>query len=471
MLNYDSNLGTMQVEFDISWNYSWRLSAAPANWDAMWVFVKFRRNGGDWSHASLMNTGHTAAAGATIDTGLRDSGAAFNIATNPGVGVFIYKSSAGFGSNTFNNTRLVWNYAQDGVQVGDSLIIQVHAIHMVYVPQGSFSAGDGSAIWSFAQGSADSDPWVISSEGAISVTNVSENGYYYPGGGDAPGSEFSIPADFPKGYRGFYVMRHEITQEQWRNFFNTLPTSGSYRANRDITAESGKNSDELVRRNNLSWSGSGDATLPDRGGGANYCNVPMNYFGWADFAAYLDWAGLRPMTELEFEKAARGTVAPVGGEYAWGTTSGVNASGVTNDGLLTEVPANIGSNVNWSGGVQGPLRVGSFAALNYGGASRVNSGGSYYGVLELSGNLRERVVTIGNASGRAFTGLHGDGKVDTSGNANVTSWPASNTALGTGFRGGSWNHSADRAQVSDRNDAPTTDPTRSWHFGGRGARH
>jgi hypothetical protein len=197
----------------------------------------------------------------------------------------------------------------------------------------------------------------------------------------------------------------------------------------------------------------------------------MNYFGWADFAAYLDWAGLRPMTELEFEKAARGTVAPVGGEYAWGTTSGVNASGVTNDGLLTEVPANIGSNVNWSGGVQGPLRVGSFAALNYGGASRVNSGGSYYGVLELSGNLRERVVTIGNASGRAFTGLHGDGKVDTSGNANVTNWPASNTALGTGFRGGSWNHSADRAQVSDRNDAPTTDPTRSWHFGGRGARH
>ena len=233
---------------------------------------------------------------------------------------------------------------------------------------------------------------------------------------------------------------------------------------------SGKNSDGLVTRNNLSWADLGSASLPDQGSGATYCTVPMNYLSWADLAAFLDWAALRPMSELEYEKAARGTDAAVGGEYAWGTTGNTNASGVTNSGLISEVPANAGANSNFTGGVSGPLRVGSFASLNYGGASRVNSGGSFYGVLELSGNLRERVVTLGNATGRSFTGLHGDGAVSEAGEANVSAWP-NNTATGAGFRGGSWNEAAERARVSDRNDAATVDATRGSSFGGRGVRH
>ena len=30
------------VEFDLSWNNSWRTSSGPANWDAAWVFLKYR---------------------------------------------------------------------------------------------------------------------------------------------------------------------------------------------------------------------------------------------------------------------------------------------------------------------------------------------------------------------------------------------------------------------------------------------
>ncbi|MFO0416876.1 MAG: SUMF1/EgtB/PvdO family nonheme iron enzyme [Pseudomonadota bacterium] len=470
LLNYDTNTGTMDVGFDLSWNYSWRLSTAPSNWDAMWVFVKFRRNQGDWQHASLMDTGHTAPSGSTISVGLENPSAAFNIATNPGVGAFIYKSSAGFGSNAFSGVRLKWNYSQDGVVVGDRIDIQAHAIHMVYVPEGAFYAGDTASTNALVQGSADTDPWYIDSESAITTANISSNGFYYPGGGDAAGSAFTIPADFPKGFRGFYVMRHEISQEQWRNFFNSLPTTGSARGNRDCTSASGKNSDGLVSRNNSSWSGTGAASLPDQGGGATYCNVPMSYLGWEDFTAYLDWAGLRPLSELEYEKAARGTASVVSSEYAWGTSAGTNASGVTNAGLVTEVPANVGANVNWSGGVSGPLRVGSFASLNYGGASRVNAGGSYYGVLELSGNLRERVVTIGNSDGRAFTGAHGDGTIDADGRSDVSNWPSPTTASGSGFRGGSWNDASSAAKVSDRSLAATADTTRASTYGGRGGR-
>jgi formylglycine-generating enzyme required for sulfatase activity len=477
----------MAVSFDLSWNYSWRLSSGISNWDAMWVFVKFRKNGGDWQHASLSNTGHTAPSGSTIDIGLRDPASAYNISSNPGVGAFIYKSSAGFGTNNLNDIKLIWNYSQDGVSQGDSLDVQVHALHMVYVPQGAFYAGDNAtSTSSFKQGSSDNDPWYIGSEGAISVTNSTGSSggtgsdatasvYYYTtdtsANDDATGAAFTIPASFPKGYKAFYVMRYELTQEQWRDFFNSLPTTGSARTNRDITSSTngGKNSDALLDRNNLSWNSSSlsnAATLPDRSSpnGETYCNVPMSYLSWSDVLAYLDWAGLRPMTELEYEKACRGTATPSGGEFAWGTTNYTAAAGFTNGGKVAEVPSNSGANVAIG---TGPFRVGSFASLNYGGASRELSGSGYYGVMEMSGNLREPVVTAGNATGRDYTGVHGDGALDSAGASNATNWPA---AAGSGTRGGAFDGTAALSYLSNRAEAGAGSATRAAANGARGVR-
>ena len=461
MTDVDTGAGTMAVQFDISWNYSWRRSAAPINWDAMWVFVKFRRNGGDWEHMTLTNSGHTAPAGSTIDIGLRDPSSAYNLSTNRGVGAFIYRSGAGFGTNTFNGVKLIWPYAQDGVVPGNQIDIQVHAIHMVYVLSETFAVGDNNTSTNSFKQAASSDPVTISSEASVTV---------YEGA-----TPYTLPAAYPKGYSGFYIMRHELNQEQWRNFFNTLPTTGSARTNRDITSSSGKNSDALVSRNNLSWDSSlpaSSATIPDQDSpnNATYCTVPVNYLSWDDLTAYLDWAGLRPMSELEYEKSARGTVTPVNAEYAWGSTAGTNATGISNPGIGTEVASNSGANVNWNSGVSGPLRVGSFASLNYGITSRETAGGGYYGALELSGNVWERVVTVANADGRAFTGVHGDGAVDANGRANESNWPAPTTASGAGLRGGSWNTAATTARVSDRSSAATIDATRAAGYGGRGVR-
>jgi formylglycine-generating enzyme required for sulfatase activity len=480
----------MAVSFDLSWNYSWRLSSGISNWDAMWVFVKFRKNGGDWQHASLSNTGHTAPSGSTIDIGLRDPASAYDISTNPGVGAFIYKSSAGFGTNNFNDIKLIWNYYQDGVRQGDSLDIHVHSIHMVYVPQGAFYAGDNAASTSaFKQGSSDNDPWYIGSEAAMSVTNSTGTAggtgneptgsvYYYTtdssANDDSTGAEFTISAAFPKGYKAFYIMRYELTQEQWRDFFNSLPTTGTARTNRDITSSTngGKNSDTLVDRNNLSWNSSSlnnAATVSDRNSpnGETYCNVAMSYLSWSDLLAYLDWAGLRPMTELEYEKACRGTATPVSGEYAWGTTNATAASGISNAGKVTEVPSNVGANVAASNLLSGPVRVGSFASLNYGGTSRELSGSTYYGAMEMSGNTAERAITVGDSNGRGFTGTHGDGALSSAGEADVSSWP---TVSGWGTRGGNY-LSSSNGGTSDREYAADSVASRASVHGGRGVRN
>ena len=476
-MNYAT--GTSEVKFDLSWENSWRLNSAPENWDAVWLFVKYRKNGGAWEHASLENTGHVVPAGMTVSTGLANTADGFNISLNPGVGVFVYRSSEGTGNLSLSNVRLNWNWAANGVVKGDVLDVRVFGVEMVYVPQGAFYAGDNATSFaSFKQGSSDTDPWYVSSEAALSVTNSAGNGtgdgqtgavYYYvtdsQPSDDATGAAFTVPEAYPKGYGGFYIMRGEISQGQWVAFFNSL--NATQKATRDITSATngGKNTDGLSFRNNVSWS-SGNATLS--GGSANYRSVGMGYLSWGDLTAYLDWAGLRPMSELEYEKAARGPTGAVSGQYAWGSTDIIGATSITNRGTASE-RGQAGSNITYNnaGGVQGPTRVGSFGGQ---GISRVDTGASYYGAFDLSGNLWERAVTVGNSTGRNFQGTsHGDGNLDTNGDANQSSWP-SISATGAGFRGGDWYGNASLARLSDRDGAAYVNGNRNISYGGRGVR-
>jgi formylglycine-generating enzyme required for sulfatase activity len=442
------------------------------------VFIKFQRNGGNWQHATLSTTIPAAGAptptpGMEVIPGLVDQTAAYNISTNPAVGVLIYRSANGQGTFSATDVRVRWNYAQDGVSPGDQVVFQVYGVEMVYISQGSFYVGDTSSTNSLQQGSSDTDPWNINGEGAISVTNASSNGFYYPGGGDAAGSTFTIDSSFPKGYNAFYMMKYEITQEQYAQFYNSLP-SGTAQTNRNITTATDSNSATLVNRNNLYIDNNGLMTLPDQGSDATYCSVPANFMSWEDLSAWLAWSGLRPFTELEFEKAARGTSNSVSGEYAWGNTNLTAANDIegATEGLISEVASNSGSHANYGNDadVPGPLRVGNFADLNRASVSRQGAGAGHFGVLELSGNVSERAVTIGNSSGRAFTGLHGNGSVDANGRANVTNWPSSTSATGIGFRGGSWSSTSVYLRISDRTDVATTDTARQSSFGGRGAR-
>jgi hypothetical protein len=208
----------------------------------------------------------------------------------------------------------------------------------------------------------------------------------------------------------------------------------------------------------------------------NNPNVACNYLGWADDAAYADWSGLRPMTELEFEKACRGPLAAVTGEYAWGTAAVAGSAytlsnaATASEGIATNYSTTAGNAMYASteGTIGGPVRVGIFAA-NGSNSGRVSAGASYWGIMELSGNLWERPVAIGNETGRTFTGTHGDGVLASSGDANAASWPSID-GEGAGWRGGSLGYTTSNMWVSDRDLAGSSSSYRGNITGFRAVR-
>ena len=464
----NTSLHTIIAQFDITWDNSWYDAT---NYDAAWVFIKYSTDSGTtWSHATLKITDANNLASGT--GGVRNptgfsrgaatySGSATNVdidvpteVTSGKKGAFVHLSAAatGSGTNTLAVTGLqfVWDY---GTDIGTSsandataavAMVKIMAIEMVYVPTGAFYAGSGGT------GISEFTSTLINTANATTAPSGSPLAGGYPSGQTVPAN-----ATWPNGYSAFYCMKYDISQGQWVDFFNTLATG--QKTERDITGNhatyGGKNADTALSRNTVSWT-SGDASA-----GANQY-VGCNYLCWSDVTAYSDWAALRPMTELEYEKSCRGTAAAVPDEYAWGSTAYTQVTGITNTGLINETAS---GNLSYSSGVAGPMRCG-FAATST--SSRPQAGASYYGIMELSGNLWKRCVSVGGSS---FTGLHGDGALDTTGNANVTAWPGI-SASGAGFRGGSWTNVATSARVSDRNYATCTDAARSSGSGGRSVR-
>jgi hypothetical protein len=181
------------------------------------------------------------------------------------------------------------------------------------------------------------------------------------------------------------------------------------------------------------------------------------------------------------------------GEYAWGTNT-IFASNYTISGSSTA--AEIASNASGSLGnaayattsSTGPLRSGVFATAT---SNRITSGASFYGVMEMSGNMPEYCISLGSVAGRSCRFVpNGNGNISALGNAQLSIggagfWPGmegnlnltlANTCIGTcevtgaggmRFRGGSIGDLASSLVVSDRGTVFT--PTaRASNRGGRG---
>jgi hypothetical protein len=452
------------VEFDLSWENSWRTNTYESNWDAAWVFIKFTpKSAQNWQHAILhyvngTNDGHVAPAGATIKTAVNTYGTTTN-----GIGVFIHRSGTGIGNVNFQQVQLRWDYGKNGVGDGDIIEISVHGIEMVYVPQGSFYAGDGTGTSGQFEAGTSGNPLLVSSENQLTLGGANVNNLNNNNAANMPDPDDfndvttqTLPAAFPKGYNAMYCMKYECSQQQYATFLAHL-SEAHRNARKEVVFQNNVNIYPIKTGNHF-----GEATFPWRA---------MEYINWPDMAAYLDWAGLRPMSELEYEKACRGPLNPIQGEFAWGTNGWYNDSYFTleNEGNPNEViiegihESQGNGNVTspyW--GSSRPVRCGIFAA-SVAIKTREATGATYWGIMEMTGNCFERVISVGNAQSRDFSGLHGDGTITNTGNASfslLTDWGFV-SAVGVGFR---------NAEVSDRYRANLTNATRQNFYGLRGVR-
>ena len=537
----DATGQTYDIQFDITWDNSWFITGAPsatANWDAGWVFAKFSKwnsgssTWGPWTHCTLLRTNGalTQPAGSQVAVGCNRPGSSSvdcSQADAVGKGVFIYRNAAGTGTVNWAGARMRWVYVTDGVADNDRVKVEVFGVEMVYIPTANFYIGDasaspsgnfqlagsppaaaqvtagfGSAVNASAANSGNDDDAQVKSPGAgllISGTG----GIKYADGSN-------LNASFPTGYNAFYIMKYDVSQRQYADFLNYLTRAQqASRVAADISVDAPSaryvmvNSATPDNRDAVAARASGNGTtnpvlfgcdlnansvLDEASDGGWNSASDLN---WMDNAAYAAWAGLRPFTELEFEKAARGSLTPAADEYAWGDTSaynsggasndyalsasGTNAEGVSNPGLSTgnalyyETACDKGPNY-----VCGPMRVGIFAASAV-TKNRQETGGGYYGVMGLSGNVWKRVVTVGNATGRAFDGTHGSGTLSAAGNAAQANWPGYasgevTTATGSGFKGGSWISLSNSLRVSDRDYASVATTLRTCVYGARAAR-
>lgn len=470
------------IEFDLSGQNSWRTNSGANNWNTIWVFVKFRIGPGDWQHATLSTNynDHIMPTDIAVD------------AVSNGTGIFIFSSVENLGNiNNFDllDIRVRWDYGLNSVpDDATNIEVRVFGIEMVYIPQGSFYVGTGGTENNHFYIYPDIDvAYQINSENEILVGTQTNYMYYNSDDGDwddGGDQEGPVPSSFPKGYDAFYMMRYEISQEQYMDFLNLLTreqqnarTSSNILGTDVTNTYVMSNSSSMQSRNGIRCNSSGHGTseaiifycdLNGNGIGNEIDdgqNVACNYLSWNDGLAYLDWVGLRPMTELEFEKACRGTGIPTADEYAWGTTDITQVGSLLNSGQANEVVNNSGDGLcNYNQALDLPLRCG-FAATSF--TNRVQSSSGYYGLQDLSGNLSERCVSVASSAGRAYTGVHGDGSVDVNGDADVVNWRGSQAYSD---RGGSFYGNEMRARVSDRSRAALNDNSRFNNAGWRGVR-
>ncbi len=488
----DTDLDAQTATLDVRWDASWRDAET---WDAAWIVLKGQRADDPLVPLAVRAT-PTVVANRSSD----GADAAFHVPDDQ-VGFFVHRAAPGEGANHWR-IRVPW-IAEAADRVTG---VQAFGVEMVHVPTGAFEAGtarslrdrkaargDGwirftppaplSALFRADPGGEDSygGPYRVDSEAPIAIGPEAGNLYYLDArflsddftSGDKTGT---LATGFPKGYAGFYQMKYEVTQQQYVDFLNGLPPEQAQRrAAPDSAAVQLPNA-----RYSITKRGSRFQTAhPHRA---------ASLLSWADALAWADWVGLRPMTELEFEKSARGPEPVRFREFVWGTTE-QRADGfafderiLASDGTLAafedgmeRVDGNIhifirpdegvdnlctpgGDNYHpWypscrslSGGDAGwgPLRVGIHGVAS--GGDRVAAGAGYYGTMDLGGNVAEQVVTLGYRQGRAFRGTHGDGRLTASGIATNADWHADADTLFFARRGAGWTSHPNHARTADR---------------------
>lgn len=454
------NVSGTNVTFDINWENSWNSmnnvdTLFPRNWDAAWVFIKVQSNADNlWKHQNVSTTSaaHSVTGGVLqVD------------AVSDGVGVFIRRTNPGSG-----NVSATATLSMQSLPAG-LLNFKVFGIEMVNIPQGQFYVNDGGT-------------------GGNRFNNYTVTSAAIPASTLFAGQPV-LGTNYPTGYQAIYSAKYETSNAQMVDFLNCLTydqqlnltdytpnsapgqiafSTGSANANNYIQIDSSGVSSTKPAVYACNYVN----TLPRNAGNDGMNNAAIA-FTVRRAIAYLDWCGLRPMTDMEYEKICRGTKYTgtpnprVLNEYPWGTTNLNSYSGTMISYLGTDSARRNGTVLNGRALLGGgnvayvSHRCGLFAES---GTGREAAGAAFYGVMDMAGNARDLAFfTNMTSNGITMTSL-GDGNLTTTlgptnGDGNVPGWSdySANTYWGNkGFGTYGYVGITDYPRTSSRQESPIT---------------
>lgn len=395
---------SMYAVLHVEWKNAWKNDA---NHDAVWLFCKFIVGEDGYRHIPLRQQGHEVIR-------VEQNGAQLRLrAAADGTGLFI-EPTGNYRGDISLKIKIALDPAPFANFNTNQAAFKAFGLEMVQVPTGAFYAGEVDstkakqyqAFYLPGENGLHKGAVLINAENELTVGKdiaYQPQEGVYQGDGKGP-----IPKAFPKGFEGFYVMKYEIKQGEYAAFLNSLSNAQS-----QLRSNFGGR-DYYRMRGTIAFDGEKYAAAsPDR---------PCNFLSWDDALAFADWCALRPMTELEFEKACRGGRKPIANEFPWGNA----------DKLRVERGVNRAGDLGHLGGKpEAELSPKTMAEF----------GASQYWVMDLAGSLWERCITVGDSTGRAFKGTHGDGTISYYGFATNNDWPSGvREQGGFGFRGGGFYH-------------------------------
>lgn len=499
-----------QLTCSVGWDKSWKDGDA---YDAAWLFAKAQDKDGNWSHVKISHA-RQQPSNEAVKAEVRPS--------PDGMGVLVNRYEDGQGDNRW----LIDLIISPEIPRESIRDIKVFGLEMVHIPRGAYelgtlkslsdrdevlTAGAGGApynsFYTYTTSERDNYGGIykVKSEDPIEIGPADGNLYWQDAEIRGTNTFSGVPEGklteaFPKGFEGFLLMKYELSQSEYCDFLNTL-TPDQQQA-RDISQESEYGESAEAHRNSIRREG--DLFYTDRP------HRSCNFISWRDGLAYADWAGLRHMTELEFEKACRGPEPAIYREYVWGESEIEEPENLifahrfsdSRNRLATDESGEIRLDGNahlsffsyynlvdvcspegrfydpdcdacrsFSGGDggRGPVRKGIFGLASHG--SRIKAGATYFGAMEMGGNLQEPVVTVGHPNGRRFQGTHGDGRLAADGQATNADWIPPDGQYAYAGRGGAWPYHQNHARTADRFKGLRMRPNRrASHIGFRGVR-
>jgi hypothetical protein len=190
--------------------------------------------------------------------------------------------------------------------------IRIFGIEMVQVLAGSFVISSNELVAPLTLNHFRNTYSVTSETGTLALNFKAMTNSAPPACYNATAGTINVPANFPKGVNEFYCMKYEVTQGAYTDFLNTLAKvhigAPPATVNRN-TNNFGNNRHRISYNTSTFWA---SCDRPDRA---------CNFLSQEDLFAYLDWACLRPMTEIEYEKVCRGTALFAADEFPWGSTN------------------------------------------------------------------------------------------------------------------------------------------------------